>query len=231
MDSNSEDRGRAHDPDPLDGPGDRRDPAKGREGDRRRVGWRDFRRAYPGFVFTLIIALIAILSLDAFLVHKRRVYGAEVDRLRGAMTDAERAKTDAIVAAEQDKARIALELAKRQAKMEKLLHLAVSVDSGRIYLEREGAVLREMAAMFGPEKGVTPGSDSLPVVVPRGQRNVARIEENRIVLEGGNAIEAAQTDVASADTSPISPGNVRIGRTDMQAIMPNLTAGMPVYFY
>ena len=45
--------------DPLDGPGDRRDPAKGRKGDRRRVGWRDFRRAYPGFVFTLIIALIA----------------------------------------------------------------------------------------------------------------------------------------------------------------------------
>lgn len=217
--------------DPLDGPGDRRDPEKGREGDRRRAGWRDFRRAYPGFVFTLIIALIAILSLDTYLVHKRRVYTAEVSSLRGAMTDAERAKIDAIVAAENDKARIALELAKRQAKMEKALHLAVSLDSGRIYLEREGAVLREMAALFGPEKGVTPGSDSVPVVIPRGEVNVARIEDNRIVLEGGNAIEVAQANVASADTSPIPPGNVRIGRTDMEAIKPNLTPGMRVYFY
>lgn len=216
---------------PLDGPGDRRDPEQGREGDRRRAGWRDFRRAYPGFILTLMIGLIAILSLDAYLMHKRRLYAAEVTRLRGAMTDAERAKTDAIVAAESDKARIALELAKRQAKMEKALHLAVSVDSGRIYLEREGAVLREMAAMFGPEKGVTPGADSVPVVIPRGEFNVARVEDNRIVLEGGSAIEASQASVATADTSPIPPGNIRIGKTDMDAIKPNLTPGMRVYFY
>ena len=216
---------------PLDETGSRRDPAKGREGDRRRGKWRDFRQAYPGFVFTLIIALLAILTLDGFLLYKRRAYTEEVNRLRGAMTDAERAKTDAIVQAEQDKARIALELAKRQAKMEKTLHLAVALDSGKIYLEREGAVLREMAALFGPEKGVTPGSDSLPIVIPRGQRTVARLEQNRIVLEGGTAIEAASTDVASADTAPIPAGNVRIGLTDMKAILPNLSPGMRVYFY
>ncbi len=217
--------------DDLDGPGSRRDPAKGREGDRRRAGWRDFRRAYPGFIFTLLIALLAILSLDGYLIVKRRAFTAEVQRLRGAMTDAERAKTDAIVQAEQDKARIALELARRQAKLEKGLHLAVAVDSGRIYLEREGAILREMAAQFGPEKGVTPGTDSVPVVVPRGQRTVARLDENRIVLEGGSAIQAAHTDVGTGDTTPIPPGEVRIGLTDMKAIMPNLTPGMRVYFY
>jgi hypothetical protein len=216
---------------PLDEPGSRRDPSKGREGDRRRGNWRDFRQAYPGFVFTLILALLAILTLDGFLLYKRRAYTAEVNRLRGAMTEAERAKTDAIVQAEQDKARIAIELAKRQAKLEKSLHLGVALDSGRIYLEREGAVLREMAALFGPEVGVTPGSDSLPVVIPRGQRTVVRLDQNRIVLEGGSAIEAASTDVASADTSPIPPGNVRIGLTDMKAIRPNLSPGMRVYFY
>jgi hypothetical protein len=182
-------------------------------------------------VFTLLLALVAMLSLDAYLIYKRRAYTAEVDQLRGAMTEAERAKTDAIVEAEHDKARIALELMRRQAKMEKSLHLAIALDSGRIYLERDGAVLREMAAQFGPEKGVTPGSDSVPVVIPRGQRTVARLEENRIVLEGGTAIEAAQTDVATADTSPVPAGNVRIGVTDMKAIMPNLTPGMRVYFY
>jgi len=74
--------------DPLEGPGSRRDPTKGREGDRRRVGWRDFRRAYPGFIFTLLIALIAIISLDGYLIVKRRAYTAEVQRLRSAMTDA-----------------------------------------------------------------------------------------------------------------------------------------------
>jgi hypothetical protein len=221
--------GQSHDP--LDGPGDRRDPSKGREGDRRRVNWRDFRRAYPGFVVTLIVAVLLFLSLDVYLVQKRRAYSAEVVNLRHAMTDAERQRTDVIVQAEQDKARIALELAKRQAKMEKSLHLAVAVDSGRIYLEREGAVLREMAALFGPEKGTTPGSDSVPVVVPRGEQSIARVDENAIALQGGTAIEAAETDVASADKRPIPPGNVRIGRTDMKAILPNLSPGMRVYFY
>jgi hypothetical protein len=221
--------GKSHDP--QDGPGDRRDPSQGREGDRRRIGWREFRHAYPGFVFTMIIALLLFLSLDVYLIQKRRAYSAEVARLRSAMTDAERARTDAIVEAEHDKARIALELARRQAKMEKSLHLAVAVDSGRIYLEREGAILREMAAQFGPEKGTTPGSDSVPVVVPRGQQAVARVEENRILLEGGTAIEAAATDVATADITPILPGNVRIGRIDMKAILPNLSPGMRVYFY
>ena len=211
--------------------GSRRDPGKGREGDRRRGKWRDFRLAYPGFVFTLILALLAILTLDGFLIYKRSAYTEEVTRLRGAMTEAERAKTDAIVRAEEDKARIALELAKRQAKLEKTLHLSIALDSGRIYLEREGAILREMAALFGPETGITPGSDSLPAVIPRGQQTVARLESNKIVLEGGNAIEAATTDVASADTTPIPPGNVRIGLTDMKAIQPNLTRGMRVYFY
>lgn len=223
--------GKGNSPDPKEGPDDRRDPTLGREGDRRRVGWSDFRRAYPGFVFTMIVAVLLFVSLDVYLMQKRRAYGAEVTRLRGAMTDAERQRTDAIVEAEHDKARIALELAKRQAKMEKSLHLAVAVDSGRIYLEREGAVLREMAAQFGPEKGTTPGSDSVPVVVPRGQQAIARVEENRIVLEGGTAIEAAATDVATADTRPIAPGEVRIGRIDMKAILPNLSRGMRVYFY
>lgn len=218
-------------PDPLDGPGDRRDPAKEREGDRRRVRWRDFRREYPGFVFALLLALLAMLALDGFLLYKRRAYTAEVDRLREAMTDTERQRADAIIQAERDKARIALELVKRQARLEMTLHLAVAIDSGRIYLEREGAALRDMAALFGPETGITPGTDSLPVVIPRGQRTVARVETNRIVLDGGSVIEAAHTDVASADTTSIPAGNVRIGLTDMKAIMPNLTPGMRVYFY
>jgi hypothetical protein len=210
-------------------PGDRRDPSGGRSGDRRRGGWRDFRQAYPGFVFTLLVALIAMLAIDGLLVMKRRAYADEVARLQSNMTEQERAKSDAIVASEQNKTRIALELARRQAKIEKTLHISVAVDSGKMYLEREGAVLREMAAAFGPEAKV--GPDSIPVVIPRGQMSVATIDEDKFTLDGGTVVAATKAASPAQDTNPIPPGTVRIPLTDMKAIMPNLKIGMPVYFY
>jgi hypothetical protein len=145
------------------------------------------------------------------------------------MSEQERAKTDAIVAAEHNKTRIALELARRQAKIAKTLHLSVAVDSGRIYLEREGAVLREMAAAFGPETKA--GPDSIPVVIPRGEMSVAAIDADKVTLEGGTVIAATSAPSLAQDTTPIPPGSVRIPLTDMKAIMPNLKVGMPVYFY
>ncbi len=210
-------------------PGDRRDPASGRTGDRRRGGWRDFRRAYPGFVFTLLVALIAMLAIDGLLVMKRRAYADEVARLQSNMSEQERAKSDAIVASEQNKTRIALELARRQAKIEKTLHISVAVDSGKIYLEREGAVLREMAAAFGPETKV--GPDSIPVVIPRGEMSVATIDADKFTLDGGTVIAATSAASPAQDPNPIPAGTVRIPLTDMKAIMPNLKVGMPVYFY
>lgn len=216
----------------LDGPGDRRDPEGERSHDRRRGGWTDFRRAYPGFVFTLLIGLAAIVALDVYLVAKRRAFESEVTRLRANMTETERAKTDAIVAQEQNKTQIALALAKRQAKIEKSLHLSVAVDSGKIYLERDGAVLREMAAMFGPDAKVSNnGTDSIPVVVPRGQRTVAKFSDAGIVLEGGTVLAPSDANPLASDTNPIPPGGVRISRADLKAIMPNLSPGMRVYFY
>jgi type III secretory pathway component EscV len=212
-------------------PDDRRDPGKGRTGDRRRTTWKDFRGAYPGFVATLLLGLMLLLAVDGFLIYKRRAYDNEVARLRGQMTEAEREKTDAIVKAEENKTLIALALARRQAKIEKSLHLSVAIDSGRIYLEREGAILREMPARFGPERMVTQGADSIPVVIPRGQRRVVNVTDDRIVLEGGSAIEASQSETLVGDSTSIPPGNVRIGRADMSAIKPNLSEGMRVYFY
>ncbi len=220
---------------PKDGPeldsGDRRDPSGDRKHDRRRGGWRDFRRAYPGFVFTLLIGLAAMLAIDGFLILKRQAYESEVARLRSGMTDQEKARTDAIVEAEENKLKIALALARRQAKLEKALHLSVAVDSGKIYLEREGAVLREMAAVFGPEGMVNNGADSIPVVIPRGQMSVAKFDAGGITLDGGTRI--APTDAASPaqDSSAMPPGSVRISRNDLKAIMPNLSLGMSVYFY
>ena len=215
-------------PDPDAG---RRDSAKGDRGDRRRSGWRDFRRTYPGFVLTLLLAVAIMLALDGFLIYKRGAYEREVARLQGSMTETERSKTEAIIAAEENKTRIALELARLQAKFEKRLHLSVAIDSGRIYLEREGAVLREMPAAFGPEAKVFNGSDSIPVVVPRGQRTVVEASESGITLDGGTVIAPANVAMLASDSTPIAPGTVRIRESDLKAILPNLTRGMRVYFY
>jgi hypothetical protein len=212
-------------------PGDRRDAEGGRTGDRRRGGWRDFRRAYPAFVFTLLIGLAAMLAIDGYLIYKRRSFEAEIARLRSGMTEQEKLKTDAIVGAEENKLRIAIELARRQAKLEKALHLSVAVDSGKIYLEREGAVLREMAAVFGPEGTVSNGADSIPVAVPRGERTVAKADASGITLVGGTVIAPSDAPVLAQDSTAAAPGSVRISRNDLKAILPNLSAGMRVYFY
>lgn len=209
----------------------RRGPNRAGEGDRRRGTWRDFRRAYPGFVFVLGLGLVAMIAVDAWLLAKRVKYNHDVTTLREHMTAAEREKTDAIVQAEQNKLRIAIELAKRQAKFDKKLHLNVSVDSSRMYLTREGAVLREMPVQFGPERAVSESSSEPPAAIPRGERTVADLSDTRIVLDGGTQITSSKSTDPAMDSTPIPPGSLRISSEDMKAIMPNLSAGMKVYFY
>ncbi|MEA2763259.1 MAG: hypothetical protein QOD47_2543 [Gemmatimonadaceae bacterium] len=213
------------------GPETRRSAARADEGDRRRGGWRDFRRAYPGFVFVLGLGLAAMVAVDAWLLFKRTSYNRDVAQLRAHMTQAERERTDGIVQAEQNKLRIAIELAKRQAKFDKKLHLNVSIDSSRMYLTREGALLREMPVQLGPERAVTASSDAPPAAVPRGERTIADLSGDKITLDGGAAIFTSKASQLAADTTPIPPGSLRMSIEDLKAIMPNLSAGMKVYFY
>jgi hypothetical protein len=213
------------------GPETRRRAERAAEGDRRRGTWRDFRRAYPGFVFVLGLGLVAMVAVDAWLLLKRVKYNHDVSQLRSHMTDAERERSDAIVQAEQNKLRIAIELAKRQAKFDKKLHLNVSVDSARMYLTREGALLREMPVQFGPERAAAESSSMPPAAIPRGERTVADLSDTRITLDGGVLILSSATPALANDSTPVPPGSLRISREDMKAIMPNLSAGMKVYFY
>jgi hypothetical protein len=209
----------------------RRRAERASEGDRRRGTWRDFRRAYPGFVFVLGLGLVAMVAVDAWLIAKRVKYNHDVKVLRQHMTEAERERSDAIVQSEQNKLRIAIELAKRQAKFDKRLHLNVSVDSSRMYLTREGALLREMPVQFGPEHITSESASTPPVAIPRGERTVADLSATRITLDGGTQILASDTPSLANDSTPIPPGSLRISLEDMKAIMPNLSAGMKVYFY
>lgn len=143
--------------------------------ERRRSGWGEFRHAYPGIVATMAFALLVLIAMDIWLITTRVRYGSEIRRLRAGMTGAERKKTDLILATEQNKLRVMIELLKRQARGDKELHLSVSVDSGLMVLEREGALLREMRIEVGPEKTVGTSPDTIRMVIPRGQRTVERI--------------------------------------------------------
>src|SRR3954467_7005176 len=154
------------------GPETRRSAERAGEGDRRRGTWRDFRRAYPGFVFVLGLALATMLAVDVWLIATRVKHNHDLAQPRGPMTEAERERTDAIVQSEQNKLSIAIELAKRQAKFDKKLHLNVSVDSARMYLTREGALLREMPVQSGPERAAAPTDTAPPVAIPRGERTI-----------------------------------------------------------
>jgi hypothetical protein len=213
------------------GPETRRRPDRSEEGDRRRGTWRDFRHAYPGFVFVLGLGLIAMIAVDGWLLVKRVKYKQDVKQIRDHMSQAERERSDVIVQSEQNKLRIAIELAKRQAKFDKKLHLNVSVDSSRMYLTREGAVLREMPVQFGPERTPSESSDAPPAAIPRGERTVADLSETKITLDGGTQILSSQSAQLANDSTAIPPGSLRITLVDMKAIKPNLNAGMKVYFY
>ncbi len=177
------------------------------------------------------LGLAALIALDAWLVVKREKYNRDVALLQSHMTSAERARTDAIVEAEQNKLRIAIELAKRQAKFDKRLHLNVSIDSSRMYLTREGALLREMPVQFGPELAASESSATPPAAIPKGERTIADLSDTRITLDGGAFILSSSASDLSSDTTGVPPGSLRISLDDMKAIMPNLSRGMKVYFY
>lgn len=159
--------------------------------DRRRPGWREFRNAYPGVVVTLTVVIVVLLVAIVTLVVKRERYAREIARLRSDMTEVERQRTDALLADEERRFDVMVALLRRQAKVDDRLHLAVSVDSGRLVLQRDGAVLRSMRAEIGtdvpppaesagarvPVRGV---SDDVPpagrpLAAPRGSRTVERV--------------------------------------------------------
>jgi len=174
---------------------------------------------------------MAMVGVDGWLLAKRVKYIHDVKVLRQHMTEAERDRTDAIVQSENNKLQIAIELAKRQAKFDKKLHLNVSVDSARMYLTREGALLREMPVQFGPERVPAESASAPPAALPRGERTVAELSDTKITLDGGTQILTSRSDNLANDSTPVPPGSLRIRKEDMDAIMPNLSAGMKVYFY
>ena len=147
--------------------------------ERRRSGWREFRHAYPGIVSVLLVVLVSLIAVDGWLIYQRARYGREITRLRAGMTDQELRKADMVMAAEQNRMRVALELMRRQANLDKELHLSIAVDSGVMYLEREGAILRVMPVEIGPERTIGAPPDTVRLVPPRGTRTIEQVLADR----------------------------------------------------
>lgn len=140
-----------------------------------RVRFREFRRRHPGFLAAVIIVALGVLAIDAYLIYKREKYRAEIQRLRAGMSEFEKRRADAVLASEEKQLQVMVELLRRQARVDKEIHLAVAVDSAYMGLEREGAILRDMRVEIGPEKTVGTGPDTVRVTIPRGTRSVLRI--------------------------------------------------------
>jgi hypothetical protein len=95
--------------------------------------------------------------------------------MRASMTETERQRVDAIADSEQNRLAIAVELARRQALGDADLHLAVDAEKALLYLERQGARLREMPVRLGPEATVGTTPDAVLLAPPLGKRLVARV--------------------------------------------------------
>ena len=94
-------------PPPLDeyDPGRRVDPTRLRT-DRRRVGWREFRRSYPGIIATATVAVLIFLAADAWLVTRYLRYRRETAELRASMSDVERKRTDELLAQDENRLKV-----------------------------------------------------------------------------------------------------------------------------
>lgn len=121
------------------------------------------------------VLLTVLLLFDSVLLWRQGRYREESARLRAGMTVLERKRADAILAADEERARLMVELLRQQARGDATLHLAVNTDSAYLALDRGGARLRRIPVEVGPERRVGVPPDTLRVVVPRGMRTIERL--------------------------------------------------------
>jgi hypothetical protein len=103
-----------------------------------------------------------------------------------------------------------------------------------MYLLRDGALLRDMVVAVAPDQAPLTKGDTAASAVPRGQRTIAEVrsgESPAVVLNGGTRIYATADTGAAGAAAPVAPGDVRANASDLKAVLPNLSAGMTVYFY
>ena len=139
------------------------------------MDFKQYAKYHRSFLLFLALVIGAALTVDAFVIYKRVAYAGEIERLRSGMSELERRKTDLALENEEKRLTVTMELIRRQAKLDKRIHLAVAMDSGRMYLGREGSVLREIDIEIGPERMVGVAPDTVMLAHPRGERSVQKV--------------------------------------------------------
>jgi hypothetical protein len=227
---------------------------------RRRPRWGEFREAYPRIVTAMALGLAGLVALDGWVLYKRWRYSRQIASARSGLTEVERQRADAIISAAADRTRLQVALVRRDARLEDDLNLAVSLEKGKLYLQREGAQLREATVRIGPEKEIGT-SPVVRLAAPRGRFTVARVvggsfrwqapewlmaERGQpaaardfegalgpiaILLSGGTVIYSDPATGPLKDPAYVLPGAVRATTADLEAIAEVIEVGMPVYFY
>jgi hypothetical protein len=142
------------------------------------MSFRRFVRTHPVFTLACLLVVALALTLDAWVWQRRQRYAAERARLRTAMSEVERRRTDAVLASDQNRLSLMLQLIRRQANVDADIHLAISVDSATLFLERDGALLRASPVQIGPERRIGLPPDTVHLAIPLGTRTVQRIVQH-----------------------------------------------------
>ena len=224
------------------------------------IRFRDFREQYPGFLPGVLLILGILLAIDLLLFDRRENYTAEINALSANMTQEQQQRADAMSLSRQEQQKLMLTLVRRQGQFGKALHLAVDIDSSKMFLAQEGAVLRTMPVEIGAARTLRAhdttasalrGVDSVvrvlgpsdPWPVPRwvyqDRRLVAPADSEvkgalgpvGVLLGSGVVIYSTPTTGPLRDPTYVLPGAIRASADDLRAIAPNLVPGTPVYIY
>ena len=224
------------------------------------IRFRDFREQYPGFLPGVLLILGILFAIDLLLYDRQENYLAEINALRANMTQEQQQRGDAMSVSRQEQRKLMLQLVHRQAQFGNALHLSVDLDSSKIGLVQEGAVLRTLPVELGAARtlsksdsasGVMRGADSVvrvlgpadawPVprwvfkdrrlAVPADSMVAGALGPVAVLLGSGTVIYSLPTTGPLRDPTYVLPGAIRASADDLRAIAPNLVPGTPVYIY
>ena len=190
------------------------------------AGWRSAWREHPRLMRLLLWVVLGSLAAAAVFAWRTAEYRREVRALRSGMNAIDKVKADLALASDAKRLQVMTTLAVRQARVAGDLHVSIAVDSGVLHLEQQGAVLRSARVDVGADGWAPAAGDSIPIASPRGVRRVEEVRgDSVVVLSGGTTL------YSDAPGRPARAGSVRIDAADLRSILPNLKAGLPVYFY
>jgi len=139
--------------------------------------WRVLLETYPRLAAGMALATAFLFLFHSVQIYQLIRYGRELAGMSVSAAQAELERVAAVEAAQRNIAALSVELTRRAARRDRNLHLAVDRARGVMYLEREGAVLREMPVLLGPEKTAGSAADSPRPAPATGRRLVATVAD------------------------------------------------------